>query len=234
MPSNVPDRPLQLDETTRINAFRDPNNGAIAYGEYHAGTVLSTLAGKGYEVLGPPAFKQHRDNVIADSAKSPDRVIALLLEQILWAHQRAGDLLMASATQKDPAATGIFTTAAARLMAECRRTALAVRELGTPPARPQLTLVQQENVAAGDQQIAFVEPASAKEAAKKTANSGLVSKSEQLRHAEPSIPFSPTNRRKTQPIETENADASRAPAFAGSCNDKPALDTLNGAKDDRG
>jgi hypothetical protein len=52
-----------------------------------------------------------------------------------------------TALEKTAEGAGIYATAAARLMAELRRTILAVREYRTPPIRPLVTKIEQQNVA---------------------------------------------------------------------------------------
>jgi hypothetical protein len=44
-------------------------------------------------------------------------------------------------------AGALYATAAARLLSELRRTVLAVRDYRTPPVRPQITKIEQQNVA---------------------------------------------------------------------------------------
>jgi hypothetical protein len=54
-----------------------------------------------------------------------------------------------------------LNNSAIKLMAEFRRSTLALRDFQTPPAVKHVTVVKQQNVAAGDQQVALIEAGAA-------------------------------------------------------------------------
>src|SRR5262245_24072864 len=68
------------------------------------------------------------DRFLQDAGSPRDPVERLLLEQLGFAHLRLADLHARAAGAQSVEATKVLTGAAARLMGEVRRTALAVRE----------------------------------------------------------------------------------------------------------
>jgi hypothetical protein len=73
------------------------------------------------------------------------------------AHHNVGRLHMQAATAGDPEEARLCNAAAVRLMAEFRRSALALRTYRVPAGPRHFTAVKQLNLAGGSQQIALVE-----------------------------------------------------------------------------
>jgi hypothetical protein len=158
--------------------------------------VLATCIGKFFgKEFGSCAFKAYHDNVLEAAGQPTDPIEVMLVEQLLMAHHRIGDLhsLAASATKTDAAA--IYNAAAVRLMGEFRKTSLALRDYRTPKLPKQVTVVKQQNVAAGDQQVALVEAGSANRPEKKLVDTEFVSNAERLGHVNFEPPIYPTDRR---------------------------------------
>lgn len=75
----------------------------------------------------------------------------------MWTHFRIADLHVQAALATSPEHLEVYTTAVAKLMGEFRRTSLAIREFRSPIVAKNITVVKQQNVAAGDQQVALIE-----------------------------------------------------------------------------
>ena len=91
-------------------------------------------------------------NAIRAELKPRDNLEKLLIDGALLAHVKAGYLLVTSGTA-DAQRAEIYLKAAPKFMAECRKNILALREYRSPTAEKQITVVKQQNVAAGNQQI---------------------------------------------------------------------------------
>jgi hypothetical protein len=136
----------------------DHERGALVVKEFTAPATLATLVGKNLKgAVAPPAFKLYRDQLLRDSGQPTDAIEVMLIEQLMWAHHRIGDLHVQASTASSPETSEIYSTAAAKLMAEFRKTSLALREYRSPVVAKQITVVKQQNVAGGDQQIALVD-----------------------------------------------------------------------------
>lgn len=74
-----------------------------------------------------PAFKIYLDSFLKDAGSPTDPVERLLLEQLFLGHHAAGRLHFRAGTTENLEAITAYLAAAARLMAECRRTTLALQ-----------------------------------------------------------------------------------------------------------
>jgi hypothetical protein len=136
----------------------DYDRGAMILKELSGSATLATLVGKNLKgAVAPPAFKLYRDQLLRDSGQPTDAIEIMLLEQLMWAHHRVGDLHVQAATASSPQTSDVYGAAAVKLMAEFRKTSLALREYRSPVVAKQINIVKQQNVAAGDQQIALVD-----------------------------------------------------------------------------
>jgi hypothetical protein len=81
----------------------------------------------------------------------------MLIEQLMVAHHNVGRLHMQAAATRDLEEARICNAAAVRLMAEFRRSALALRTYRAPAGPRHFTAVKQLNLAGNGQQIALVE-----------------------------------------------------------------------------
>ena len=136
----------------------DHERGALIVKELTGSATLATLVGKNLQGAVPPsAYKTYRDQLLRDSGQPNDAIEVMLIEQLMWAHHRIGDLHVQASTASSPETTVIYSTAAAKLMAEFRRTSLALREYRSPFSPKNITLVRQQNLSAGNQKIALVD-----------------------------------------------------------------------------
>jgi hypothetical protein len=85
----------------------------------------------------------------------------MLVDQLVWCHHASGQLLAEAAATVDVKHRESLNNSAIKLMAEFRRSTLALRDFQTPPAVKHVTVVKQQNVAAGDQQVALIEAGAA-------------------------------------------------------------------------
>jgi len=85
-----------------------------------------------FDVKGYRAFL---DRIFADAGSPSDPVEVMLLEQLVLAHLRAGQLQAQAGMAEGLEAVRLYNAAAARLLAEFRKTALALKSYREAPAR---------------------------------------------------------------------------------------------------
>lgn len=109
-------------------------------------------------VLGAKAWF---NTFLGEAGNPTDPVEAILLQQLLLAHHRLAELHMQAAHAPTPEHIKILNGAAARLLGELRRLALSIRLYRTPPSNRSFSVVHQQNVvAAGSQQVQYVDQSS--------------------------------------------------------------------------
>jgi hypothetical protein len=151
---NGKSKPPPLTDPTTV----DNERGALIVKEFTAPATLATLVGKNLKgAVAPPAFKLYRDQLLRDSGQPTDAIEVMLIEQLMWAHHRIGDLHVQASTASSPETFEIYSAAGVRLMAEFRKTSLALREYRSPITPKNVTLVRQQNLAAGNQEIALLD-----------------------------------------------------------------------------
>ena len=99
--------------------LRDVTGAAYLYG-----STAGALSGN----LGTDAYQRYRNQLIADCGSPRDPLIVMLLEQLALAHHNAGRLYLLSAQSKSWGENTALVAAAARLMAEYRRSLQALDE----------------------------------------------------------------------------------------------------------
>jgi len=90
-------------------------------------------------------FRAYRDALVSE-AEAQDVLEQMLLEQIALAHISTFYLQANTGMSKSPEAAGIYATAAAKLMAEVRRTIVALKELRTPRSPPTINVTASQQV----------------------------------------------------------------------------------------
>jgi hypothetical protein len=89
------------------------------------------------------ACRAYLDRFVADAGGTRDPVERVLLEGLAFAHLRLADLQSNAAQAKSIEAAKAYTSAAARLLGEIRRTALSLRAYrDRTPAEPQLRMAK--------------------------------------------------------------------------------------------
>jgi hypothetical protein len=91
-------------------------------------TFLSGAAGPLFGIRDDlPSFKLYLDNFMQEAGASGDPLERLLLEQVLLGHHATGRLHFRAGTSQNLEEVTACLAAVARLMAECRRTTLALQ-----------------------------------------------------------------------------------------------------------
>jgi hypothetical protein len=161
-------------------------------------TLGTHLRGDGIQV--------YRQRLQAEYARPGNQFDAMLVDQLTWCHVASGQLITEAVHTKDVQHREMLTGSALKLMAEVRKTALTLRDLQTPPAVKHVTVVKQQNVAAGVQQVALVEAGAAESAlGKKKSNTELVSNEARQDDARLIATDPATDRWSTEPAEAQAA-----------------------------
>ena len=128
--------------------------------ELTAATFLQGVCSKSFgDVFEPAAYQSFRDKFVRDAGDPTDPVEQMLLEQLMLAHHHIGRLHQKAAEARTPEAAKVFYGALTRLQGEFRRLALALRLYRSPVKSKQFTVVRQQNIAGGDQQVAQIDHA---------------------------------------------------------------------------
>jgi hypothetical protein len=183
---------------------------------------------------GPVAYQMYRHKVLIEAGNSNDPLETMLVEQLMMAHQTIGSLYVRAADSNDPAAINLLTSGAARLMAESRKTLMAIREYRTPTGPQQLTIVKQQNLAGGDQQVAYLDKSGSQTMPEKNLSDSKLGPEtmRMLDHDdEPElVPIPETSyRRRAEPIEAKRTHLRRPRSAQIDGEEEPALAPLNGS-----
>jgi hypothetical protein len=143
--------PTADDQHRRIIAGLAGNLRHVSGAAYLYGSMAKTLP------LDTEAFRAYRDNLMKDAGNPADPIETMLVEQLMLAHHNVGRLHIQAAAARDPEEARVCNASAVRLMAEFRRSALALRTYRVPAGPRHFTAVRQLNFAGGGQQIALVE-----------------------------------------------------------------------------
>jgi hypothetical protein len=213
---------------------------ARAIQETSAAAVLATCVGDAFKDFGTLAFKAYHDNVLAAAGQPTDPIEVMLIQQLLLAHHRIGDLQVQAVKATTTEAAALYNAAAARLMAEFRKTSLALREYRTPVVPKQITVVKQQNLAAGDQQIAYLDGQAIRPSGRATTNhdSKLASNGhEAITHELPTefVPQPQTRRsRAAEPIPARSVDTRRPQTTSAGGPREPAVAAIHRPENGRG
>jgi len=203
---------------------------AEAIKQTSAAAVLATCLGKTYgKVIGSNGFKAYVEANLEAAGNPKDPIERMMIEQLLIAHHRIGELHAEAACAENPEVATLYQVTAARLMNEFRKTSLALREYRTPVTSPKVTLVRQQNVASGNQQVAYVNGRD--ETEEKSPRSELGGKEPKaIAHEEPiqlQFQSAASDRRQAEPLEVERTDSRGPAAFARSCAGPQTLDAIH-------
>jgi hypothetical protein len=204
----------QTQQQVQIAALADPANQAILIREAFASSILASIAsGHLGSFATAEGFKVFCDQYLAASGNPTDPAEVMLCQQLLWSHHRIGQLLVASAAATSPELVEAYGTAAVKLMAEHRRSTMALREYRAPVSARQVTLVK--NVAAGNQQVAVMQgDSAASRPGKKPDPTQLVSNDGVLAHDKQPTAHPQADRGTSQPREASGRNARRAATAA--------------------
>jgi hypothetical protein len=182
------------------------------------------------------AFQLLHHRILAQAGDPTDPLEVMCIEQFMLANQKIGDLHVRASMATDPIAVNQYLSAAARLMTECRKGLTAIKAYRTPSLSPQVTIVKQQNLAAGDQQVALIENADGLSMpGKKMSDSKLGSNPTQRLKYEPlpELIAQPEegHGRPAEPIAAQRPDGSRPRKAQVSRAHESSLATLNGASE---
>jgi hypothetical protein len=202
-PEPVPDR------TQRIRQEAQAKYGQLGQtiAEAFPASVLNNVAGKVFKgAVNPGGFKAFLDSVLAAAGGPSDPVEIMMVQQLTWAHHHAGNLVSSAAQATTLQEVEVYNQALARIMGEFRRCSLALREYRSGASPKQITVVKQQNVAAGNQNVAMID-------GKTDSNdhdTELGSKHAKLNHVEfADSPFATPDSRTPQPVEAKRYNLGR-------------------------
>lgn len=212
------------NESPRENALRKatPAEDAAAQMIEQEATIINRIAFPAMmaaalgldQFAGPNGFRAHLDQLLKDAGNPSDPIERMLIEQFAFAHLRIVQLQVSAAKATNPELVKAYNGAASRLLGELRRLALSLRSYRQPIAPKHFTVVKQQNVATGDQQVAYIDQ---KDGPPKVpsadGNIKLGSKSKATLNYVPDLQFTPEpeacRRRQTKLVETERPDRQR-------------------------
>jgi len=138
--------PEQVEQAHADN-LKQMSSGAHLY--------TSTSGSLGHQTP-PNGYLRYMHNTIREAGAPRDPVERMLIEQITLAHHNIGRLHSSAAAAKTIDEAKVYNAAAAKLLGEFRRTALALKQYREPTPARQYTMVRQQNIAA-QQQVALVD-----------------------------------------------------------------------------
>ena len=212
---------------------RDPRNGAQVIRDGFGPSIAASLATGMASIVGVPSFQEFRSEMIRELGDPLDPIARLFLDQLCWLHFRGAELLASSAGGRLPAEqAGIYIAAAARLFAEFRKSALALREYRAPVRQPSTVTV----VANNNTQVAVMDgKATVQTAEEKVIDSEVGSKQPAaLTHEQPQsiIPQRQSRAsRSTEPCPARPAHRAGAKPSARSRVAEPTVAQSDGAED---
>ena len=121
-----PQPPIPPEQQAAI--LRDGSAAAYLYG------VTAAVLGRGVSV---PGCQLYLGDIMHETGSAADPVEQMLLEQLSLAHHAIGHLHVRAGTSQTAEAAEAYAGAAARLLAEFRRTALALKAYRETPPRPE-------------------------------------------------------------------------------------------------
>lgn len=241
-PASPPSEPAPVpDQVSILRQQAQEKFGELAntIAEAFPAAVLTAVSGAMFRgAVNAGGFKAHLDNVLAASGKPTDPNEIMLAQQLLWAHHHVGNLISKAAQATTLQEVEVYNQALARIMAEFRRSTLALRDYRSGPSPKQITLVKQQNVATGNQNVAMVDGATSTEAAAEKDRDGkLANKQPRLNHVEfssgfPALPA--TDCGALEPVEVQRPDPRRARKAPASGRAQSPLEIFNGAENTNG
>lgn len=146
---------LSNEDQSKIDKANELGNSIR---QIHTASVLeATLASLHGPAIGSAGYQSLRDRVLRNSGAPSDPIEEMLIEQMVLSNYHIGQLHVRAAEAKSAEVAKVFYTALCRMQGESRKLALALQVYRSPPKQSQFTVIRQANLAAGDQQVAFVD-----------------------------------------------------------------------------
>jgi hypothetical protein len=129
--------PPGLDAARHAAGQRAAHQAEVLRESVFAASMAAALAHD--KLFDPASYQVYLQRLMADSGDPPDPVERMMLEQLALAHFRVAALHVRAGRAEGLEATKILSAAAARLLGEFRRTALAfkVYRSGAPAVAPR-------------------------------------------------------------------------------------------------
>ena len=130
---------------------------AVIIRDYVVPAALSRIVGD--DRLSTKGAATYMSTFFPNGETPADPVEKVLLEQLAIGHQRSIALNLRADKELDPLKLAVYSTAAVRLAAEVRRTALAIKAYRQPHSSKSFAVIGQQNIATGTagQQNVFVD-----------------------------------------------------------------------------
>jgi hypothetical protein len=129
--------PAPVEEAQEPGTGQPPpeRTEVVGHDEHYAGHLRETTSSlfhyaamaPAFKVIESKAFKLYRDRLLADCGGPTDPIEVMLIEELSLAHFSLGLLFCKTSNAGKVEAVGIYAGAAARLMSEVRRGALALQ-----------------------------------------------------------------------------------------------------------
>lgn len=194
----------QQDYLRRFGLAQNVKNKTAAV--YLRATACETLRSLPLE-----GFVEYVDQLMVEGGLPKDPVERMLLEQICMAHHTIGRLYVQASSADTLEQAKVFNAAATRLLAEFRRSALALKAYREPTPPRNITVVKQQ-ILGQHQQVALVESKEAVDTSRSPASEELTTLSDselgskKLEHVtqEAFTPqFEPCRRREAELVEAK-------------------------------
>lgn len=116
-------------------------------------SVFELMANTNLTNISLPSHLRTFEHFRGEAGVFGDPMARLLVDSAVLAHIQSARL-MVKAERQTPEAAAIYLKASAKYLSEVRHQVLALRQFRSPIESKQVTVVQQQNVAHGDQQVA--------------------------------------------------------------------------------
>ena len=245
--------PVQIDRTSQPLA-ENPNNpgqakltvqqrAAMAKAERQADIIqdaafpasMAAAIPLGSQV-GASGFKIYLDRLLEDAGSPTDPIEKMMIEQLALAHHRIAQLHVQADSAETVDAKKVYAAAAVRLTGEFRRLGLAIRVYRQPISTKHFTVVKQQNIAKGDQQVAYLDHSDAESSQNKVPSLPDDRKQESNRLTDDRTPALSTQSQtggcwSKEPAEARPTDAQRTREAAASSLEEPSLGEVDWTKD---
>lgn len=219
-----------MDET--LEKYR---REAAIIAQYFPGSALAVIAGKSLSAnVSAGGFQVYLASVLGACGSPQDPLEAMMMQQLVQAHFRITDLNAQSATETAPETTAIYTAAASRLMAEFRRSMLALKACRSDANPKPASEPTQGPAAAANRNDAAADAMVKTELAReKSRDTKLRTNSEPSNNERPTVDPS-SDRRSAESLEAKRTKPRWSPEASRNGHGNPPLEILNGAQNGRG
>lgn len=229
------DEPPDIDAARKQVLDKAKREGRILR-DLSCGLYLAAALGPSYsQQIGPTGYHAYRDQLVRDAGNPGDPIEVMMIEQAALAHHQIATLHVRAAAATTVEATKAYQAVACRLMGEFRRLVLALQTYRAPARPKQFTVVKQQNVAAGDQQIAMIDKSAVQDRVPFFPSSNQLDRGQaEVIYEQEVYPYAQSSaccRGEAELAEEERVHAGGAGAAASGRVTKQALAALDRAQD---